>query len=111
MTRGAGGAGRNPGAALVALPTALVDHDLGAERLIGDPVWSRVVAVGTALGFGSNTRLAMTDLAVDPKIVEVIVVRHLQARRIGLVMTVLARESQILYVQRVRKAHCTETRR
>ena len=90
MTRGAGSAGFNASAALVAAPAALVDHDLGAERFIRDSIWGRVMTFRAGLGLDGNTRLSMTDLAVDPKIVEVVVVRHPQGGRVSLVMTFLA---------------------
>ena len=56
-----------------------MNDDLGAHGLVGDCVWRAVMAGGTGLRTGRGLTFVMTGRAVDPEVLQVVLMGHLLA--------------------------------
>ena len=93
----------------VALPALLVDHDLGAERLISNILRHGLMACRADVGLLHALfcrRVAGT--AVDPRSTEIVRVGGLQRPGVDLMMTAGTFDSEITDVLLVREFHVTD---
>jgi hypothetical protein len=97
---------------LVTLPAVLVKDHFGTEALVCDVAQVRIVAVVAGLGFEiGSAGLVVTGSAIDPEIVEVLLVRRVERHRVGFVVALVAFDLHLLDVFGVGEDQLTHGRR
>jgi hypothetical protein len=97
------------GAAIVALPAALVDDDLDGQGLVG-AVDGTEVARGTRLGHLRCFDFMVAAAALDPEILEILRVGHVELGGVVLVVAGPAVDLEIFEVRLVGEHHLADGR-
>ena len=93
----------------MAFPAVFMNDNFCTKSFVGDIRRRIVMAVRTGLGLGYRRTIApVANSAVNPEIIEIVLMRHPERRGIGFMVAGLTFHLQVLEVKLVGKGHFSD---